>query len=89
MKLKVRVANGQKLDVQNIREEYIRLDSLLKFAVIAETGGEAKQMILDGEVTVNQVICTQRGKKIRPGDIVRVGGHAITVRQMAEKEYEN
>lgn len=84
MKLKVRVSNGQKLEVQEIKEEFIRLDSLLKFAVIAETGGIAKQIIKDGEVTVNQEVCTQRGKKIRPGDIVRVDGHCLAVRQISE-----
>ncbi len=53
-----------------IKTEYIKLDSLLKFAGIAETGGFAKDFILNEEVTVNGEICTMRGKKIRAGDIV-------------------
>ena len=84
MKLKIKQVKGQNIEVQEIREEYIRLDSLLKFAVIAETGGEAKLMIQEGEVTVNREVCTQRGKKIRPGDIVRAAGHTLTVRQKQE-----
>ncbi len=53
-----------------ITGEFIRLDALLKFSGITATGGEAKELILDGHVTVNGEICTQRGKKIRPGDTV-------------------
>ena len=56
-----------------ITGEYIRLDALLKFASIAATGGEAKIMIQDGEVFVDHIRCTQRGKKVRPGEVVRYG----------------
>ena len=54
-----------------IAGEFIRLDGLLKFASIASTGGEAKILIQNGEVFVNGERCEQRGKKIKPGDIVR------------------
>jgi len=54
-----------------IKGEFIRLDALLKFASVASTGGEAKIMIQSGEVIVGSEPCLQRGKKIRPGDIVR------------------
>ena len=57
-----------------ITTEFIKLDSLLKFSNLVMTGGEAKNIILDGEVTVNGEVCTMRGKKIRPGDVVEVGG---------------
>lgn len=53
-----------------IKTEFIKLDSLLKFSGIAETGGFAKDFIINEEVTVNGEICTMRGKKIRPGDVV-------------------
>ena len=53
-----------------IKEEYIRLDSALKLAGFVETGGHAKIVIQDGEVLVNDEVCTMRGKKIRPGDEV-------------------
>lgn len=53
-----------------INTEFIKLDQLLKFSGMAETGAEAKEMILDEIVSLNGEICTMRGKKIRPGDIV-------------------
>ena len=52
--------------------EYIKLDQLLKFSGIAENGADAKDMILDGIVEVNNEVCTMRGKKIRPNDEVLV-----------------
>ena len=53
-----------------ITTEFIKLDQLLKFAQVADSGAIAKEMILDGIVSVNGEICTMRGKKIRPGDVV-------------------
>ena len=53
-----------------ITTEFIKLQDLLKFANLVETGGEAKERIQAGEVTVNGEVCTMRGKKIRPGDDV-------------------
>lgn len=55
-----------------IDTEFIKLDSLLKYANIVQTGGEAKSLILEGQVKLNGQIVTQRGKKIRPRDIVEV-----------------
>ncbi len=62
-----------------ITTEFIKLDALLKFAGAVETGGEAKQVIQDGEVSVNGEICTMRGKKMRPGDIAELDGVRILV----------
>ena len=56
----------------SITGEFIKLDQLLKFANVAESGGMAKEMILDDIVSVNGDICTMRGKKIRSGDLVTV-----------------
>ncbi len=53
-----------------IKTEFIKLDSLLKFAGLCSTGGEAKVLILDGEIKVNGEVCTMRGKKIYSGDVV-------------------
>lgn len=55
-----------------IRDEFIKLDSLLKFAGVTETGGIAKEIITGGKVRVNGEVCLMRGKKIRPGDRVTV-----------------
>ncbi len=53
-----------------IDTEFIKLDSLLKYAALVGTGGEAKYGIAEGMVRVNGEVCTMRGKKIRPGDRV-------------------
>ena len=57
-----------------ITTEFIKLDALLKFANVVMTGGEAKLIIQDGDVSVNGEVCTMRGKKIRVGDVVEIGG---------------
>lgn len=56
----------------SIQTEYIKLDQLLKFSGLAETGAMAKEMVLDEIVLVNGEVCTMRGKKIRTGDTVTV-----------------
>lgn len=61
-------------DKIQITTEFIKLDSLLKFANAVATGGEAKQIVQDGLVKVNGETCTMRGKKIRPGNVVEVDG---------------
>ena len=65
--------------ISHIETEYIKLESLLKFEGVAETGGDAKLSIQSGEVLVNGEVCTQRGKKIRPGDVVIFRGTEITL----------
>ncbi len=67
MKVKVKIADKQK-DVLEISTEFIRLDSAMKLAGIAATGGEAKMYIQDGEVKVNGETCQSRGKKLRDAD---------------------
>lgn len=62
-----------------ITTEFIKLEGLLKFSGIAETGGDAKLMIQDGEVSVNGEVCTQRGKKLRPGDVVTLEDITLTI----------
>ena len=60
------------METVKITTEYIKLDQLLKFAGIAMTGADAKDMVLSEIVSVNGEICTMRGKKIRSGDEVSV-----------------
>lgn len=52
-----------------ITTENIRLDAALKFSSAVSTGGQAKNVILDGLVKVNGETCLSRGKKLREGDI--------------------
>lgn len=62
-----------------INEEYIRLDNLMKFAGMCNSGGRAKFLIQGGEVKLNGEVCTMRGKKIRPGDKVEYDGRTVEV----------
>ena len=61
-----------------ITTEFIKLQDLLKLASLVGTGGEAKVLILDGQVSVNGETCLQRGKKIRPGDVISFQGKDYT-----------
>jgi len=67
------------METITITTEYIKLQDLLKFASLVSTGGEAKIAIAEGQVRFNGEVCTQRGKKIRPGDAVAYRGHELTV----------
>ena len=62
-----------------ITTEFIKLQDLLKFANLVETGGEAKERIRNGEVCVNGAPCAMRGKKCRLGDVVSLAGREISV----------
>lgn len=79
--MKIKLKKAKEPEKIEIREDFIKLDSLLKFAVLVGSGGEAKAVITDGYVTVNGEVCTQRGKKIHPGDVVEFEGNKITVVQ--------
>ncbi|AFZ50554.1 RNA-binding S4 domain-containing protein [Dactylococcopsis salina] len=59
--------------------ETIKLDQFLKYKGITQTGGEAKMIIWDEEVLVNDEIETRRGKKLVNGDRVTVFGITYTV----------
>ena len=62
-----------------IHTEYIKLEALLKFEGLTGTGGEAKERIQAGQVTVNGEGCTQRGRKLRPGDTAALDGVELRV----------
>ncbi len=51
-----------------IYTEFIKLEAALKLANVVESGGMAKNMILDGLAKVNGEVCTMRGKKLYAGD---------------------
>ena len=62
-----------------IKTPFIKLDSLLKFAGICDSGGIAKAIIQNGEVKVNNEVCLMRGKKIKNGDIVKFNGEELKI----------
>ena len=62
-----------------ISTEFIKLDAALKFAAAVESGGEAKEAVQEGLVTVNGEVCTMRGKKLRPGDRFEFDGKTFEI----------
>ena len=67
------------MKIVTITTDYIKLQDLLKLADAVSTGGEAKIVVQEGDELVNGEVCTQRGKKIRPGDVVAFNGQTLTV----------
>lgn len=67
------------MEIININTDFIKLDSLLKFAAAVGSGGEAKAVIADGMVKLNGEICTIRGKKLYPGDKVEFENVSLIV----------
>lgn len=64
---------------QDNADETIKLDQFLKLAGVADTGGQAKHLILEGFVKVNGAIETRRGRKLHHGDKVEVEGEELVV----------
>ncbi len=71
-------ASGKEISV-TIHTEFIKLEAALKLANAVSTGGEAKNLILDEQVTVNGEICTMRGKKLYPGDRFAFDGRTYLI----------
>ena len=68
-----------KKETVTISTEFIKLDALLKYAGLVNSGGEAKALIQEGDVLVNGEVCTMRGKKLRPGDTVTLGEETVSI----------
>ena len=64
-----------------LRDDFIKLGQALKAAGLVESGVEAKIVIQNGEVKVNNVVETQRGKKLYDGDIVTFDRDEIRIRK--------
>ena len=62
-----------------IRGDMIRLGQLLKLAAIADSGSEARALLLENAVTVNGEPETRRGRQLHRGDVVAIGEHAVRV----------
>lgn len=62
-----------------IKDEYIKLGQAIKLAGMVSSGVEAKDMIQDGLVKVNGDVEFQRGKKVRPGDVVEFNNESIKI----------
>lgn len=62
-----------------IDTEYIKLDQFMKYQGIVNTGGEAKNLILEGNIKVNENVELSRGKKLKPGDIIEFQGKKFKI----------
>jgi ribosome-associated protein len=62
-----------------IETGYIKLDSFLKMITAVSSGGEAKIVIAEGEISTNGEVETRRGRKLYPGDRVTFGKQEFTV----------
>lgn len=70
---------GGLMEKVQIKTEYIKLDQLLKWCGVTDSGAEAKDLVVSGKVKVNGQTELQRGKKMRSGDVMEVGGKQYTI----------
>lgn len=64
-----------------LRDDFIKLGQAIKATGLVESGVEAKIVIQDGEVKVNGVVETQRGKKLFGGEVVEYNGSSILIKK--------
>ncbi|MDQ6641438.1 MAG: RNA-binding S4 domain-containing protein [Actinomycetota bacterium] len=55
-----------------IRDESIRLGQFLKLANLIDSGSDARPLLINGQVLVNDEVETRRGRQLRPGDVVEL-----------------
>ena len=67
------------MDVIRLRDEDIKLGQALKAAGLVESGAEAKEVILEGSVSVNGESDTRRGRKLYAGDIITFNGEQVKI----------
>lgn len=73
------MTNPTPIDDVPIGGESIRLGQFLKFAGLLDSGGDVKEAIIDGYVTVNDEVDRRRGRQLQLGDIVSFGGRRVRV----------
>ena len=73
-----------KKQTAEITTESIQLDQFIKWLGITETGGQARFLVDDGNVSVNGVRVTERRKKLLPGDCVVIEGTEYLIKQVDE-----
>ncbi len=82
--MKVTVKKKDNAIPLTITTEFIKLQDAMKFANIVYSGGEAKNQIQEGYVSVNGEVCTMRGKKLRHGDRFTFEGDTYVIQNAAE-----
>lgn len=69
------------MEVIKLRDEFIKLGQALKAAGFVDSGVTAKEVIQNGEVTVNGEVDTRRGRKLYDGDVVTFMDQSIQIKQ--------
>lgn len=69
------------MEIIKLKDEFIKLGQALKAAGFVQSGVDAKFVIQDGNVKVNGIVETQRGKKLHNGDIVEYRGKQIKIEE--------
>ena len=67
------------MEIVTIKDDFIKLGQVLKLAGLVDSGVEAKIVINEGQVKVNDNVEIQRGKKIVPGDCIEFNGQKVKV----------
>ena len=67
------------MEIIKLRDEYIKLGQALKAANLVEDGVEAKLVIQDGLVKVNNELDIRRGRKLYDGDVVSFDGQELRI----------
>jgi ribosome-associated protein len=73
------MTNPTPIDDVPIGGEIIRLGQFLKFAGLLDSGGNVKEAVIDGMVTVNGEVDRRRGRQLQLGDIVSFDGRSVRV----------
>lgn len=74
------MTNSGRIDDVSIGGDMIRLGQFLKFSGLLDSGGDAKEVIIDGYVRVNDEIDRRRGRQLHDGDLVTFEGRTVRVR---------
>jgi len=74
------MSDSDQIDDVSIGGDMIRLGQFLKFAGLLDSGGDAKEVIIDGFVTVNDEVDRRRGRQLHDGDVVTFEGRSARVR---------
>ncbi|WP_314428375.1 RNA-binding S4 domain-containing protein [uncultured Microbacterium sp.] len=74
------MTNSGRIDDVSIGGEMIRLGQFLKFSGLLDSGGDAKEVVIDGFVKVNDEVDRRRGRQLHDGDLVTFEGRTVRVR---------
>ncbi len=74
------MTNSGPIDDVSIGGDMIRLGQFLKYSGLLDSGGDAKEVVIDGFVTVNGEVDRRRGRQLRDGDLVTFEGRTVRVR---------